>query len=152
MIGAAAISMAALTSQLATAAVPSVGEVGGNYGKYVIFAELAASTSTAINPNRVLNATLPYGTNAGYYSYFSALYLNAQLNAQFTSQSIDSFYLWLGQYYAYQNYQYPSYGDNLQAFYIDYGQDQSAAYIDSVTPAIDYYQDVADYYDNLIFP
>lgn len=136
---------------LATYKVPSLEEVGGEYGRFLLFSQLVAH-GTGINPNAILGATLPYGTNAAYYSYFSALYLSVFLPTQYASLSVDAYYDYLGDLYAYQNYQFPAYAANLQSFYHAYGASQAQAIENAAEPTASYYSNVASYYEALIYP
>lgn len=151
LLATGALSLISMTGQNSQAAIPQLQEVGGNYAQYLLTSSISASFGT-IDANAILNALLPYGTNAAYYGYFASLVYGPYYKTEVTAQSIEAYYHWLGNYYAYQNYQYPAYAANLQAFYDDYGQDQSDAYVAAVSQSVSYYQSVAEYYSNVIFP
>lgn len=101
------------------------------------------------DPNTVLSAVLPYGSNAAYAVYFETL------GSQVTSGQFDIFldayyYRYLGYLYSYLNYQNEAYAENLLEFYLDYSDDLASAAIQGLSKAFAYYNSIAAYYRDLI--
>lgn len=140
----------AATTQSASAAIPSLETVGYEYYNYLYFANEA--TPGAISADAALAATLPYGINIGYTSYFNFLATSTSNTYENGANAVYYYYKWLGEYYAYQNYIYPDYAENLQTFYTSYGNDQYNAIFAAGAALESYYQAAADYYYGQAFP
>lgn len=151
LLAAGLVSLGLLTPKQSSAAIPSLAQVGVVYVEFLTRSQDSAHGSGQ-NPAASLNATLPFGTNAAYYAYYRCLYAQQAGPAESTAGAIRYYYYYLGDLYAYQNYQYPSYAATLQGYYHNYGDQQSQAYENSVSPTIDYYASVAQYYASLAFP
>lgn len=137
--------------QTAVTAVPSVETVGLEFGEYV---EAAYNTqaSSFIPGTKWLTSTLPFGTNVGYYYYFTGLANTESESAYEDGEALAAYYKFLGAYYAQQNKDLPVYAANLITLYTAFGVSKKAdqdAIGDYIT---DYYKTRADFYFNKIVP
>jgi len=96
-----------------------------------------------------------YGTNVGYFYYFSALAQNFYSDASLYVLLGISYAEYLVQYYAYLYYLSPDYVNQLADYFYNYISTQESSFYDFLyddNSLFSYYQDVAYYYYGLVYP
>lgn len=150
MISAGLLSLACMGNQPAAAAIPSYPQLG--YQFYNIFYYSNYAAPPVVTADAALSAVLPYGTNAAYAVSF---YLQADISYSTYYGAANAayyYYVFQGDYYAYLNYQYPTYAANLQSYYASVANDNYDYLNSSADYLYDYYEAIGDYYYDLVFP
>lgn len=151
IVAAAAITLTGPVVEKASAFTPSFAQVGYNYGSYyesVFYANLTENPDAS----GFLNATLPYGTNCGYYFYFYGLKYGTSEPYYDSGSLTTAYWEFVGAYYSYINYANPTYSGNLYTYYNNYAASQAQNAYDTGSYLYNYYGPIADYYYNLIWP
>lgn len=149
-MAAASLFCATATPQKASAAIPKLADLGDYYYNFLNYSYEA--TYPGVSPDVVLSSVLSYGTPVAYYTYYKSLANYYYFAYYYGGYASSAYYIYLGNYYAYQNYLYPTYAGNLQTYYATYAGSLFNQGQTSATNTYNYYMGIANYWKGIALP
>jgi len=129
---------------------PTLEQIGAYYYEYLAYV-YSTGQVLVLPAGAAAAAVQGFGPNVVGYAVSLSDGQNTPFFFQALGQSQKGYYYYVGSLLGYQNYLNPAYAQQLESFYLSYG-DQLASYYQSLSSFYQsYYTANASYFENLIF-